>query len=429
MRDAGAERREENVKIYRRYVIPILGSAIVCLIGGFAIAGRVRASAASGFSSKPVPRAAVALVRRGTVANTVSIAGEFLPYQEVELHAKVAGYIRKISVDIGDRVHQGQVLAVLEVPELAAQVQGADAGVRHSQDEIIHAQNEVTSAEANHAPLHAAALRLKQASEARPGLVAEQELDDAQAKDRAAEAQVDAAKSALSAARQQLDVSKANHSQMSAMSDYSRIVAPFDGVVTWRYADTGALVQAGTSNSSAQPVVKIAQVDVLRLRIPVPESLAASVHQGEDAEISVQATGENFTGKVARSTDALDRSTRTEQVEIDVPNQKLRLAPGMFASVILEVQKHSGALMVPIQAISRATGNSSVLVVGAENRVEAHDVHTGLEDANSVEVVSGLKEGDRVIVANLGSYQPGELVDPRVSAFGANAGADKRGEQ
>jgi RND family efflux transporter MFP subunit len=429
MRDAGAERREGNVKIYRGYVIPILGSAIVCLIGGFAIAGRVRASAASGFSSKPAPRAAVVLVRRGTVANTVSIAGEFLPYQEVELHAKVAGYIRKISVDIGDRVHQGQVLAVLEVPELAAQVQGADAGVRHSQDEIIHAQNEVTSAEANHAPLHAAALRLKQASEARPGLVAEQELDDAQAKDRAAEAQVDAAKSALSAAHQQLDVSKANHSQMSAMSDYSRIVAPFDGVVTWRYADTGALVQAGTSNSSAQPVVKIAQVDVLRLRIPVPESLAASVYQGEDAEISVQATGENFTGKVARSTDALDRSTRTEQVEIDVPNQKLRLAPGMFASVNLEVQKHAGALMVPIQAISRATGNSSVLVVGEHNRVEAHDVHTGLEDANSVEVVSGVKEGDRVIVANLGSYQPGELVDPRVSAFGANAGADKRGEQ
>src|SRR6185437_4353021 len=195
-------------------------------------------------------------------------------------------------------------------------------------------------AEADHAALHSAALRLKQASQARPGLVAAQELDDALAKDRAAEAQVEAAKSALSAARQQLDVAKASHLQVSAMSDYSRIVAPFDGVVTWRYADTGALVQAGTSTNSAQPVVKIAEVDVLRLRIPVPESLAASVHDGQPAEISVQATGEHFSGKVSRLTGALDPSTRTEQVEIDIPNQKLHLAPGMFADVVLQVERH-----------------------------------------------------------------------------------------
>src|SRR5579884_873084 len=284
----------------RRYVLPIIGALVVCLAIAFTIAARVRADAPSrSGNGKNVPRAAVASVKRGAITNTLSIAGEFLPYQEVELHAKVAGYIKKINVDIGDRVRRGEVLAVLEVPELAAQVQGADAGVRHSQDEIVRAQNEVARAEADHEALHAAAIRLKQASQARPGLVAEQELDDALAKDRAAEAQVEAAKSALSAARQQLDVAKASHLQVSAMSDYSRIVAPFDGVVTWRYADTGALVQAGTSTNSAQPVVKIAQVDVLRLRIPVPESLAASVHEGQPAEISVQATGKHFTGKVA----------------------------------------------------------------------------------------------------------------------------------
>jgi RND family efflux transporter MFP subunit len=393
------------VEVRRKYAISIAGIALICVIAALVISARVGASTPSGSIGRTVPRAAVALVRRGTIANTLSMAGEFLPFQEVELHAKVAGYIKKINVDIGDRVHGGEVLAVLEVPELAAQVQGADAGVRHSQDEIVRAQNEVARAEADHEALHAAAIRLQQASQARPGLVAEQELDDALAKDRAAEAQVEAAKSALSAARQQLDVAKASHLQVSAMSDYSRIIAPFDGVVTWRYADTGALVQAGTSTNSAQPVVKLAEVDVLRLRIPVPESLASSVHEGQPAEISVQSTGERFTGKVSRLTGALDPSTRTEQVEIDVPNQKLHL---------------------PVQAVNRAGDQSSALVVGSDNRVEVRPIRTGLEDANSAEVVSGLKEGDRVIVANLGSYQNGQMVDPRVSVFNfeaANGGA------
>lgn len=398
--------------VSRKYLFPVLGIVVVCLITGFVISGRVRASA-PGPSEKTLPRAAVAMVKRGEISNTLSIAGEFLPYQEVELHAKVAGYIRKINVDIGDHVRTGEVLAVLEVPELAAQVQGADAGIRHSQDEIVRAQNEVARDEAAHAALHAAYKRLKQAAEARPGLVAEQELDDSQAKDMSAEAQVEAAKSALSAARQQLDVSKASQMQVSAMSDYSRIVAPFDGVVTWRYSDTGALVQAGTSAGNAQPVVKIAQVNVLRLRIPVPESLAANVKVDENADISVQATGEHFTGKVTRFTDALDSSTRSMQVEIDVPNDKLHIAPGMYADVVLQVQNHANALLIPIQALNQSDSGSSVLVVGSDHRVQPRDVRTGLQSPNSVEVTAGLNEGDRVIIGNLSSYHAGQLVDPK----------------
>jgi RND family efflux transporter MFP subunit len=405
------------VPFSRKYIVYGSSIVLVCLIGGFSIASHVRASTPAGTMNKSVARAAVGLVQRGTIANTLSIAGEFLPYQEVELHAKVAGYIKKINVDIGDHVRKGEVLAVLDVPELAAQVEGANAGIRHSQEEIARAQNEVMRAQADHASLHAAALRLKQASEARPGLIAAQELDDSIAKDRAAEAQVDVAKSALSAARQQLDVSKASHTQVQAISDYSRITAPFDGVVTWRYADTGALVQAGTSSSSAQPVVKLAQVNELRLRVPVPESLAARVREGQPAEISVEATGERFTGRVSRFTGALDRSTRTEQVEIDVLNSTLHLAPGMFASVVLEVQKHENALLIPLSALDSSGANGSVLVVGNDHHVAVKQVRTGLEDANSVEVLSGLMAGDRVIVANLKSYHNGQLVDPRRSVL------------
>jgi RND family efflux transporter MFP subunit len=211
------------------------------------------------------------------------------------------------------------------------------------------------------------------------------------------------------------------------MSDYSRIVAPFDGVVTWRYADTGALVQAGTSSSSAQPVVKLAQVNVLRLRVPVPESIAGRVHNGTAVEVSVQATGEHFTGTVARATHALDPSTRTEQVEIDVANRDMRLSPGMFANVVLQVEKRSDAVLAPLPALVRSGSGTEVQVVNASNRVETRQVRTGMEDASYAEVLSGLKPGESVVVANPGAFRDGELVAPRTSTvrLAANEGGQQ----
>jgi RND family efflux transporter MFP subunit len=367
-------------------------------------------------SANAPPIAAVVQVRRTSLSNSLTIAGEFLPYQEVELHAKVTGYIRHINVDIGDHVHAGQVLAVLEVPELVAQDQAASAGVRHSEEEVMRAQNDVARSEADHESLHAAAKRLKQASDARPGLIAEQELDDATAKDRSAEAQVEVAKSSLSASRQQLQISQADQQRYAAMSSYSRITAPFDGVVTWRYADTGTLIQAGTSNSNSMPVVKLSQVDTLRLRIPIPESLSANVHDGETADIHVSATNEHFTGKIMRTSDSLDRTTRTMQVEIDVPNPKYKLTAGMYADVNLRVQNDPDALTVPLQAIDRGENKTKVLVVNAQHRVEQRTIQTGIESSDRIQVLSGLNEGDYVIVGNLSGYHNGEVVEPKLSA-------------
>jgi RND family efflux transporter MFP subunit len=403
----------------RTLIEPGIAAAITLIavcIGAAEGCGHSGGSSPSASADAAVP-AAVVQVRRTPLSNTLSIAGEFLPYQEVELHAKVAGYIRNINVDIGDRVRKGQVLAVLEIPELVAQLQAAAAGVRHSEEEITHAQNEVTRAEADHAALHAAATRLKQASEARPGLIAEQELDDATAKDRSTEAQVESAKSALAASRQQLQVSQADQQHYAALSEYSRITAPFDGVVTWRYADTGALVQAGTSNATSMPVVKLSQVNVLRLRIPVPESLAASVHDGEPADIRVKATDEHFSGKVIRSTDSLDTSTRTMQTEVDVPNQDYKLTPGMYAEVSLRVQNDPNALTLPLQALNRGEDKTTVLLVNSQNQVEVREIHTGIEGSNRIQILSGLNEGDRVIVGNLSKYRPGQRVDPKISAM------------
>ena len=404
------------MQVRRNHKLLVLGAALVSLFLVFMVVQRVRAGApAHTHNGRDVIPAAFVVARRAPIQNTYTIAGEFDPYQEIEVHAKVAGYIRKNKVDIGDRVKTGEVLAVLEVPELMAQLQGAGAAVRHSQQEVMRAKNEVARDEAQHAALHANYLRLKQASAARPGLIAQQELDDAQSKDQASEAQIDSGKSALAAAQQQLEMSQANNSQVSAMSDYTRIIAPFDGVVTWRYADTGALVQAGTSASNSQPVVKLAEVDILRLRIPVPESLVPSVHIGQQADVAVHATGEHFSGKVTRFTDALDRTTRTMQVEIDVPNDKYKLQPGMYADVTLQVQSHPDALTVPVQAVQQANGQASVLVLDQHNRVQPRQIKIGLQDPQRVEVLAGLQEGDRVIVGNFGSYQAGQVVEPKLA--------------
>jgi len=398
----------------RRYVLPCVCGAL--LVGGFS---GCKSEEEKADAAATIPRAAVATVKREPVTKNLTVAGEFIPYQEVELHAKVAGYIRRINVDIGDRVRTGQVLATLEVPELTAQVTGAEAGVRHSQEEVALAKSQVARAEADHNALHMAAERLKQAAAARPGMIAQQELDDAEAKDAASEAQVAVSKSTVAAQQQSMDVAKAEQMHYSSLASYSQITAPFDGVVTWRYADTGALIQAGTSNSGSMPVVKVAQVNKLRLRIPVPESLAGYVRTGDTADVRVQATGDHFAGTVVRTTGALDRATRSLQVEVDVPNPKSSLTPGMYADVTLRIAGSQDALIVPVQAVDRETSGASVLVVNASDKLERRQIRTGLETSDSVQVLDGVHEGERVVVGNLDSFQPGQHVDARPSAMTA----------
>src|SRR5215467_11460146 len=200
--------------------------------------------------AEPLLVAAVAPVERRNISNSLVLSGEFKPFQDVDVHAKVAGYIRKIFVDVGDHVREGQTLAELEIPELAAQLSGADAACRAAEQQIRRAQGELQRAQSTHAAAHAAYERLRQAAESRAGLVAQQEVDDSQAKDLGSEAQVSTAAAELAAAKQQLEVAEANQKQYKAMTGYTRITAPFAGVITNRYADTGALVAAGTSSST-----------------------------------------------------------------------------------------------------------------------------------------------------------------------------------
>jgi len=360
--------------------------------------------------------AAVVDVVRGSLANSLTIAGQFQPYQEVDLHAKVSGYIRWIKVDIGDRVRQGEVLAELEVPELQDQLQGAQAEVRHTQSEIERAQSEVVSAASTHAALHAAYTRLLEASKERPGLIAEQELDDAHAKDQESEAQIGVAKASLDAMQQQLGVSQADSHRIQTLTHYEQIISPFNGVVTMRYADTGSLIQSGTSsNTQSMPVVRVAQSDLLRLRMPVPESDVPYIREGGDVRVKVNATGKVFGGKIVRFARSLDSDTRTMLTEVDVPNADLSLSPGMYAESIIQLQQRSDAVFVPAQAVVQSGEHAYVLVVDDSHRIEKRAVVLGIQTANRIEIANGLRVGEQVIASGQANYQPGETVTPHAA--------------
>lgn len=358
--------------------------------------------------------AAVVRIQRGAIENSLTISGEFKPFQEVDVHAKVAGYIKTIYVDVGDHVKTGQTLAVLEIPELAAELAGASASVRRAEQEINRAQGDVERAKSAHAAAHAMYDRLKQASEMKPGLVAQQEVDDAQAKDQESEAQVSSAKAALSAAEQALAVAGATQTQYAALSGYSRIMAPFAGVITVRYADTGALIAAGTSSSTqSMPVVRLAEISKLRLVLPVPESLAAQIHLGDPVKVHVQALNQDIVGKVSRFASALDLQTRTMETEIDFENKSGRLYPGMYAETVLQMSDRKNVVLVPLEALTQKQGETHVLTVNALNVVEDRTVKLGLQGKRRAEVLNGLAEGDRVIVGNQSQFSNGEKVAPK----------------
>jgi RND family efflux transporter MFP subunit len=371
--------------------------------------------------------AAVAVVKRQDLGDTLTVSGAFKPFQDIDVHAKVAGYIRTINVDVGDHVKEGQTLAVLEVPELAAQLTGADAAARGAQEQIRRAQGDLDRAQSTHSAAHSAYIRLKQAADSQAGLVAQQEVDDSQAKDLETQAQVASAEAALSAARQQLEVAQATQKQYSALSSYTRIAAPFAGVITVRYADTGSLIAAGTaSTTQSTPVVRLAQISVLRLVLQIPEAVAPQIRVGGSIKVHVQALNKDYEGKVSRFADSLDQQTRTMETEVDFLNSDGKLIPGMFCETYFVHDKKQSVLTIPIQAVNHVGDETTVFVLDSQNVIGARPVKLGQEGPTHVEVLSGLTEGERVIDGNLGEFTPGQKVLPKMVEAGSASQAGTR---
>lgn len=363
-----------------------------------------------------VPVAAVVKVTRRDLANELEIASEFQPYQEIDVYAKVSGYIKKLYVDWGTRVKQGQLLAVLEVPELEQQLQQDEAAVHRSENDLERAREELNRSESAYNVTHLSYTRLADVFKMRPGLVAQQDIDVSQGKDQEASAGVAAAKDALAAAEQGLLVSKAALEKDKAMYGYARIVAPFDGVVTEIHSYTGALLPAGTSsNIGSSALCRLSQNDLLRLVIPMPERAVSDVHLGQSIAVKVSTLNKGLSGKIVRFSGQIDSQTRTMHTEVEVPNPQYELVPGMYASAQIPLQRVQQALTVPVQAVQLSADGKGVVLLANNNRIERRNVVLGLQTATQVEVVSGLQENDLVIFGEQGQYQPGEIITPQVT--------------
>ena len=333
------------------------------------------------------PTVAVEKVTREDLSRDVTIPAEFRPYVEVELHAKVSGYVDKMNVDFGDKVKAGQLLATIEVPELQDELHNAMAGEQKAKADCTNANLIYT--------------RLQSVNKAHPNLVAEQDLDTAAANYQMAFAAIAEA--------------KAKVGEYKTLMGYTRITAPFDGVVTHRYADPGALIQAGTSSDTQTlPLVRVSDNYLLRLDFPVDVSYVQDVRVGDPVQVRIESLGgKTFSGTVSRFTCDIDDNTRKMITEIEVPNPKLEIDPGMYCTVDLRVENHTNILAIPTEAvISGAT--PSVYVVNSGNQIEERPVQLGLETPDKYEVLSGLKEGELVVVGNHSEIETGQKVDPKI---------------
>jgi len=402
----------------RKTYLAVLAIVIAALLGNACSKGtqvEARSEKSSSAPTVAVAKATVEDLSRGMI-----LTAEFRPFQEVDLMAKVAGYVKSINVDVGDRVKEGQLLATLEIPEMADDRARAQAGVDRSQAEVTRAKDQVQQAQSAHEIAHLSYNRLAEVSKSKPGLVAQQEIDDAHSKDLVAEAQVSAAKSNLAAAEEQVHVNTAELQKIKTLFDYTRVTAPFAGVITKRYADTGSMIQAGTASSSqAMPLVKLSENSLLRLILPVPESAVPTVHIGQQVEVHVKTLNRSFPGRVTRFAEKVSLATRTMDTEVDVTNPSLVLIPGMYAEVNLTLDSRAHVVVVPVPAIDVGSDDSSgqVFVVTPENQVAIRKVKLGLQTSTKVEILSGIEAGDMVVIGNRAGLQSGQQVQPKVTAM------------
>src|SRR5271155_172346 len=332
--------------------------------------------------------------RQGDIAKTIDLPGDVVGFYEAALHSKVTGYLKSISVDKGDSVKKGQVLAEIEVPELQSNLARSQASLE--MERITYDR-----------------LRKVQKDDSR--LISQQDVDMAYAKYREAQAAV---------------------ATLQTMYGYTKIIAPFDGVITGRFADPGALIRAGGGDIGVDetsglispgasegagghrdgggPILTLADIDKLRIYIYVPEASYPFIHIGTPASLAFEEFPDRvFKGTVARYASSLDLATRTMLTEVDIDNPKRLVYPRSYAHVTIELLRHSDALSIPASAIQGAGGSARVLIVDNGRLVEV-PVQTGIDNGSYVEITSGLTANALVVATYSSTLTPGQQVDCRV---------------
>ncbi len=340
----------------------------------------------------------VVQAQRKDSVRKITLPGTLVAINEVTLYGKVAGYLGSISVDKGDKVRAGQTLAVIEVPEMAKEVEQSEAVYREALANLNKAKAQLE--------LHAVTYqRYADVHSKDPDAISKQELDEWRSKN-------DLAKAEAQLAEAKVATASANRDRLVALDRYSRITAPFQGVVTARFVDPGALVQAATSSMQAQPVLTIQDLDTLRIYVSVPETEVPKIRKGNAMILTTAAyPGKVFKGCVTRFAEALDPASRTMKTEIDIPNPQGLLRPGMYGDVMLELEKHPNAVVIPDAALT-TEGDSKFAYIVRDETAHRVALETGLDDGTNVEILAGLKGGEPVIVAGKEGLREGKPVEP-----------------
>ena len=347
-----------------------LALVVVASVGQGIISGCKPSSAEP--TKEPGPPSAVQVIqpKRGPIMRNVTLPGEVKPYQQATLYAKVAGYLKTITVDKGDRVNEGDPIAGIEVPEMLA--------------DLARYKAEVEVAELDFK-------RLSESQKKSPDLVVPQTVDNAKGK---------------------LDVAKANQERTETLLSFAKITAPFSGIITRRMVDPGAFIPAATSGSAAQnaAIVTLSDFNRVRVQVAVPELETSLIATDQPVKVSVDGLpGRIFDGKITRFSYTLDEATKTMLAEIELPNPKLEIRPGMYATVRIGIERKEDAILVPAEALVVERAGAFVFTI-MDNKARKTPVKTGFSDGTNVEIVSGVKPEQPVILVGKRVLSDGQAV-------------------
>jgi len=371
-----------------------LGGAFF-FVSGIKARDEEQLAAATEAKEKEPPAVEAVTVTRAPSAQPLTLPAEARGWYTSTIYARVSGYLTKWLADIGDKVKKNQVLAIIDTPELDAQLEAARAQLKASEAELKVKESEAEFAMTTY----------QRWSGSAKGVVSEQEREDKKASYMSAVARQHAAE-----ARVNLD--KSNVDRLAFMAQFKQVTAPYDGVITERRTDIGDLVTAG-STSNTSPLFGISQFDQIRVFTNVPQSASGDIGVGTAAKITAaEYPSQVFEGKVARTSDALDPQARTLRVEVDLPNPGMKLLPGMYLKVAFNL-KSNAFVQIPASALLFRTAGPQVAVIQPDSTVKFTDVRIGRDNGNTIEISYGLSEGDRVALNINNQVQDGSKVTVR----------------
>jgi RND family efflux transporter MFP subunit len=361
-----------------------------------------------------LPEASFAVAQRGSLDGSLVLPGNIQAVTEAPILARAEGYVVHRYVDIGDRVTEGQLLAEIEAPDVDQQVLQARASMEQAKADLERSKAALEQGKANESIAKLTASRWDNL--VKKGVVSKQDNDQYQAQYMASAANVRALERAIAASEGSVAASEANLARLSDLQNFLKVKAPFAGVITLRNVDVGALVNTGNTL-----LFRIAQTNLLRTYLNVPQSSASDVRVGQTAQLSTsELPDRKFKGAVTRTANALDPSSRTLLVEVQVPNQDGRLLPGMYVEVDLNLPRKDPPLLISADTLVVRPEGTLVAALDSNNKVHFQRVAVGRDLGDRIEVLSGMTEGQRAIVNPNDSVQEGVQVTP-IAATGAGS--------